>query len=113
MPTPPRPAQSYDDIVRQTVPELDSSFRATPAQEKAAYEGARALDADEQRLHDRVVAALTGASEATGVTAEIDRDRVTLRGRVADPDALSQIENRVRDVDGVSVVANYLVIGPA
>ena len=113
MPNPPRPAQSYDDIVRQTVPELDSSFRPTPAQEKAAYEGARALDADEQRLHDRVVAALSGSNGASGVTVEIDRDRVTLRGRVSDPGALAQLEDRVHAVDGVGVLANYIVVGPA
>lgn len=113
MPTPPRPARTYDEIIRQTVPELDSSFRPTPGQEKAAYEGARALDTDEQQLHDRVAAVLSGIDEATGVTVEIDRDRVTLRGRIADAGPLSQIENRVHDVDGVGVVANYVVIGPA
>lgn len=111
MPTPPRPARSYDEIVRKTVPELDSSFRPTQGQEKAAYEGTRILDADEQRLHDRVVAALGGISEASNVTIEIERDRVTLRGRVADAGLLSQLEMRAHDVEGVGVVANYLVIG--
>jgi osmotically-inducible protein OsmY len=113
MPNPPRPARSYDEIVRQTVPELDSSFRPTEGQEKAAYEGARALDADEQQLHDRVVAALSGNSDASGVAIEVERTRVTLRGRVPSANALTQIENRVHDVNGVGVVASYLVIGPA
>lgn len=115
MPTPPRPAQTYDEIVRKTVPELDSSFRPTPGQEKAAYEGARALDADEQRLHDRVVEAVRGITsvDTSNVNVEIERDRVTLRGRIADATALSEIENRVHGIDGVGVVANYLVIGPA
>ena len=113
MPTPPRPPQSYDEIVRQTVPELDSSYRPTPGQEKAAYEGARALDADEQQLHHRVLAALSGLGEASGVSVEIERDKVTLRGRVADPSALSQIDDRVHGIDGVGDVANYLVIGTA
>ncbi len=113
MPNPPRPAQSYDEIVRQTVPELDSSFRPTQGQETAAYEGFRALDADEQQLHDRVVAALSGITEASGVNIEIERTRVTLRGRVPDANAVTQIENRVHDIDGVGVVASYLVIGPA
>lgn len=115
MPTPPRPAHSYDEIIRQTVPELDSSMRPTQGQEKAAYEGMRILDEDEQRLHDRVVAAVRGISsvDASGVTVEIARDRVTLRGRVPDASALSEIEAHVHDVEGVAVVANYLVVGPA
>jgi len=115
MPTPPKPAHSYDEIVRQTVPELDSSMRPTRGQEKAAYEGTRILDEDEQRLHDRVVAAVRGISsvDTTGVTVEIDRDCVTLRGRIPEASALSEIEARVHDVEGVGVVADYLVIGPA
>ena len=110
-----RPAQSYDEIVRQTVPEPDSSFRPSPEQEKAAYEGTRILDEDEQKLYARVVDALLGISDIdpTGVNVEIDRDRVTLRGRIPDAGALSQIERRVHDVEGVSVVANYLVVGSA
>ncbi|MBA3452219.1 MAG: BON domain-containing protein [Deltaproteobacteria bacterium] len=113
MPTPPKPASSYDEIVRKTVPELDSSFRPTHGQEKAAYEGTRILDADEQQLHARVVDAVRGVGgiDPMAVTVEIDRDRVTLRGRVPDPSALSQLESRVHDVDGVGVVVNYVVIG--
>lgn len=112
MPTPRKPAESYDEIVRQTVPEIDSSMRPTQGQEKAAYEGTRILDEDEQRLHALVVAAVSGI-DASGVSVEVDRNRVTLRGRVSDMSALSEIESRVQDVDGVGVVANYLVVGPA
>lgn len=50
--------KTYDEIVRKTVPEPDSSFRPSPEQVRQAYEGFRALDADEQALKDRVEAAL-------------------------------------------------------
>ena len=115
MPKPPKPAASYDEIVRKTVPELDSSFRPTHGQEKAAYEGTRILDADEQKLHNRVLAAVRaiGGIDPVAINVEVDRDRVTLRGRVPDASLLSQIEGRVHDVDGVGVVVNYLVVGPA
>lgn len=109
------PAKSYDDIVRQTVPEPDSSFRPSVGQEKAAYEGTRILDEDEQRLYARVVDSLLGISDIdpAGVHVEVDRDRVTLRGRVHDAGVLDLIERRVQAVEGVSAVANLLVIGLA
>ena len=71
--------KSYDEINRKTIPEPDGSWRPSPEQVKQAHEGFRAMDADEQQLHARVVAALSGMS---GVDVEIDRDRVTLRGQV-------------------------------
>jgi len=41
----PRNASTYDDIVRRTVVDPDSSVRPTREQERAAREGFRALDA--------------------------------------------------------------------
>ena len=114
MPSNPRsPAHSYEDIVRQTVPEPDSSFRPTRAQERAAYEGARMLDEDERWLYVRVVDSLLAVSDLdpSGVRVEIDRDRVTLRGRVRDAGVLDLVERIVHGVEGVGVIANYLVIG--
>jgi osmotically-inducible protein OsmY len=115
MPRHPGPAHSYDEIVRQTVPELDSSLRPSREQEKAAYEGTRILDEDEQRLYARVVDALLGLTDVdpSGITVEIDRDTVKLHGRVGFAGALDRIERRVEDVEGVGAVVNYLVIGSA
>ena len=106
-------ARTYDEIIRQTVPELDSSFRPSPHQEKVAYEGTRILDDDEQRLYARIVDALldVGDIDPTGIAVEIDRDRVTLRGRVTDPGALDRIERRVEGLGGVGSVVNLLVVG--
>ena len=99
-------ARSYDEIVRRTVPDPDSSFRPTKEQEQQAREGFRMLDEDEHALHDRVMAALRG----TDVDIEIDRARVTLRGQVASGAELTSIEDRVRAVEGVGDIKNELVI---
>jgi len=100
--------KTYDEIVRKTVPEPDSSFQPSPEQVKQAYEGFRALDADEQALQQRVQAAIGGRGD---ITVEIDHDRVTLRGRVRDAADLRRIPEIVRRLDGVSAVDDQLVIG--
>ncbi len=101
---------SYDDIVRRTVVDPDSSVRPTKEQEKAAREGFRAMDDDEQALHDRVQQALAQAG-AAGVAIEVARERVTLRGRVDDVTALRSIEDAVARVPGVDTVHSQLVVG--
>jgi hypothetical protein len=106
MPRPP--AKTYDEIVRSTVVEPDSSFRPSSDQVQAAREGFRALDDDEQALADRVTSAL---ASFTGVQVEVTRDLVTLRGRVADPAALRALEDAVARVPGVQTVHNQVVIG--
>jgi tRNA U34 5-methylaminomethyl-2-thiouridine-forming methyltransferase MnmC len=97
--------KSYDDITRKTVPEPDSSWRPTPEQVKQAHEGFRAMDPGEQELHARVAAAV-GAS----IDVEVDGDRVTLRGQVADAEALTRIPELARAVAGVAHVDDQLVV---
>jgi osmotically-inducible protein OsmY len=110
-----RVPQSYDEIVRNTVPDPDSSQRPTARQEALAREGFRAMDAHERALYDRVVEALEDAfactNECWGFEIEIDREAVTLRGQVHDPATLALVENTVRDVAGVVSVNNRLVVG--
>jgi hypothetical protein len=102
---------SYDDIVRRTVVDPDSSTRPTRAQEQAAREGFRALDADEQVLHGRVQQALASlGSDASNVTAEVSREIVTLRGRVADVAMLRRLEDAVAYVTGVETIHNQVVV---
>jgi osmotically-inducible protein OsmY len=112
MPRPPRVAESYDEILRRTVVEPDSSFRPTQQQEKAAYEGTRIMDADEQRLFDRVSPAVSGVGDVdtSNVKLEIERDRVILRGSVREASAFDRLERAVHGVDGVGEVVNYLVV---
>ena len=103
--------KSYDEIVRATVPEPDSSWRPTKEQERQSREGFRAMDAEEQQLHQRVVAALTSASiDPSSIQIEVDRDRVALRGQVRDRETLTRIAQVVGEVDGVHSVVDQLVI---
>jgi osmotically-inducible protein OsmY len=107
-----RSPTTYDDIVRRTVVDPDSSARPTREQEQAAREGFRALDADEQVLYDRIQQAIAslGAS-AAGVTAEVSRELVTLRGRVQDAAMLRRLEDAVAYVTGVETIHNQVVVG--
>lgn len=111
-PTTRPPAKTYDEIVRGTVPEPDSSFRPTPEQVKAAYEGARILSDDEQQLHDRVAAVLSQVTgfESAAIVLEIDDTRVELRGRARDMRMIDELEQRAAGVDGVTAVDNRLVV---
>lgn len=110
MPTPPT---TYDDITRRTVPEPDSSWRPSAEQERRAYEGARAMDADEQALWTRVHDTLFAERLDDGrVQVEVDGDLVTLAGEVEDTAALQQIVYRVSEIPGVGSVIDQLVIAP-
>ena len=102
-----KPPQSYDEIVRRTVPEPDSSFRPTPEQVRDGLAGVRASDDDERALAARITAAVGGVA---GVSIEVEHTRVILSGRVAAPALLQQIEDRVSAVEGVGSVDNRLVV---
>ncbi len=106
----PKPT-SYDEITRRTVVEPDSSFRPTPDQVRQAREGFRALDADEQRLSERVRDALAaGGVSLETVAFDVDRGQVTLRGEVADSAALARISELIGALDGVDELVDQLVI---
>lgn len=98
------PKTTYDEITRKTVPEPDSSFRPSPEQVKQAKEGFRALDADEQALEARVRSVV-----GSGVSVEVTRDGVTLRGSV-DQATANGLADRVRAIDGVGSVDDQLVV---
>ena len=104
---------TYDEIIRATVPDPDSSFRPSAEQVQQAREGFRALDGDEQALADRVRAALAASGvPSSRVEFDVERSTVTLRGAVADATALVKLGDAVRALDGVELV-DRLVIGPA
>ncbi len=103
--------KTYDDIVRSTVPELDSSMRPTRAQVQQSREGFRAMDDAEQALYARISeATLVGGVAMGSVQLEVARDAVTLHGNVADAAAIDRVEALVREVDGVGSVVNRLVV---
>ena len=108
-----RAPRSYDEITRATVPNPDSSFRPSEEQEKRAFEGYRSLDVDEQKLAEAVHDALLEAGmDSSNLQIEIDRDRVILRGKVRDREAMMKIPVIVGQVDGVRAVVDQLVIAP-
>jgi len=108
---PVRNPSSYDDIVRRTVVDPDSSVRPSREQEQAAREGFRALDPDEQVLDGRVKQALaTLGAEASGVTAEVSREIVTLRGQVRDAAVIRKVEDAIAYVTGVETIHNQVVV---
>ena len=107
-----RTPQSYDEIVRETVVDPDSSVRPTLAQEQAAREGYRAFDPEERALQDRIARTLSAAGPSVaGVTAEVSRDLVRLRGRVADVATLRLIEDLVAGIPGVDTIHDQVVVG--
>jgi hypothetical protein len=108
--TPERNPSRYDDIVRKTVVEPDSSTRPTREQEQQAREGFRALDPDEQVLHDRVQQALSGLGAASKVSIEVNRELVTLYGQVGDLVTLRAVEDVVARVTGVETIHNQIVV---
>ena len=104
--------KSYEEIVRESVPDPDSSQRPTIEQERLAYEGYHALDDGERSLLGRVQQALSAAgADLSGVTAEPNGDLITLRGRVATASLLRTLEDLVAAVPGVSTVHNLVVVG--
>jgi len=110
---PSYPPRSYEEIVRRTVPDPDSSWRPTLEEEKRAFEGFRALTPEEQELQEHVQDALLAAGlDASTLQIEIDRDRVILRGQVRDQESLMRIPSVVGQVDGVRAVVDQLVIAP-
>jgi hypothetical protein len=107
----PNRPKTYDEIVRKTVPEPDSSFRPTPEQERQAYEGFRALDADEQALFDRINSVLAASGlDLHHVAVEVEHDSVIVRGSVRDEAALARVLDVIRNVEGVGAVDDQLVI---
>jgi len=114
MPPNRRSPSSYDEIVRKTVPDPDSSWRPDPEQVRAAHAGARALDAEERALLDRVSGALLDDEElaAWDIDVEIERATVRLHGQVGDIAILERIGGIVARVDGVGEVVNKLVVAP-
>ncbi len=106
-----RNPSSYDDIVRRTVIEPDSSVRPTHDQEHRAYQGYRALDPDEQVLQEQVQQALASlGGDAAGVTVEVSRELITLRGKVAHLATLRRLEDTVAHVAGVETIHNQVVV---
>jgi osmotically-inducible protein OsmY len=117
---PRRTATSYDDILRATVPNPDSSFRPSREEEEMSRHrfGAptehrpHAASRAERDLLDRVQRALFADNtiDLTDVEIEIDGSQVILLGTVPGPATRVRIEDIAASIHGVEQVDNQLVI---
>ncbi len=109
---------SYDEIVRRTVPEPDSSFRPTTDQVAQAGEESRSerqlaqMTDDERALHARIAQAIASVQRLGEISFELDGGSVTLSGRVHDAASIQQVESLVSAVGGIASINNRLVVSP-
>lgn len=110
------PPRSYDDIVRRTVPDPDSSFRPTPQQIAEAGEEHRErrmaaqMTSDEHELYGRVASVLLGEESLGEIGFELDGRRVILHGSVPDAAALRRVERLAETIDGIDEIENRIVV---
>jgi osmotically-inducible protein OsmY len=101
--------KSYDDIVRETVVEPDSSQRPSKEQELDSVTGPRSLRPDEQALEARVRQTLTQLG-VRDIDLEVVNESVTVRGSVPTPELATRAADAVSAVPGVERVDNQLVV---
>ncbi len=111
---------SYGDIVRRTVPEPDSGFRAPVDEEhlsrhragKSADHVPHAPTATEQETLARVEAALAAdpALDLSDVTLSMDGRELVIKGRVPGPSTSARIEDIAGNVRGVDRIDNQLAV---
>jgi osmotically-inducible protein OsmY len=108
--------RSYDEIVRRTVVDPDSSVRPTKIQEDEADERfriarMRAQMTDQERmLYARVAQALLGDHSFGEIGFEVEHGRVTLHGTAGDARTIAYAEAVVREVESVEDVINHIVV---
>jgi osmotically-inducible protein OsmY len=120
MPGDRRNISSYDDIVRRTVPEPDSSFRADVDEEHLSrHRAGQAADhqphgqtPEEQQTVARVRAALEADAsiDLSAVLLEMDGRELVLRGNVPGASTSARIEDVAGHVEGVDRIDNQLAI---
>jgi osmotically-inducible protein OsmY len=106
---PTRAPRNYDEIVRRTVPNPDTSWRPTSEEERRSLEGWAAPRVNEQVLHDDIhdVLILAGI-DATVLQLDVDRSRVVVHGEVRDRAMADRIIGLVEKVPGVTRVIDQL-----
>jgi hypothetical protein len=111
---------SYGDIVRRTVPEPDSGFRA-PIDEEHLSRHRAGKSADhvphpeteiERETLGRVQAALAAdpALDLSDVTLSMDGRELVIKGRVPGPSTSARIEDIAGNVRGVDRIDNQLAL---
>jgi osmotically-inducible protein OsmY len=107
----PNKPTSYDDITRSTVPDPDGSIRPSREQVERAFDGTHTRTQDDLRLLAAVQSAVHAHADGARVGVEVRDGRVELRGSVSQSPSISELEDRVRAVEGVQSVENKLVVG--
>lgn len=107
-----KPAKTYEEIIRRTVPAPDLTFRPSADEERASLAGPRALTRDERALVSRVRTALHEAlgDESDKITIDILPGKLALQGEVASADVLRRAEEVASGIDDVDEVDNQLVV---
>jgi osmotically-inducible protein OsmY len=115
-----RNASSYDEIVRRTVPQPDSSFRSTIDEEhlsrhragKAADHVSHEATETERATLAKVVAKLEAdhAIDLTNVRLSMDGRELVIKGNVPGPATSARIEDVAGHIDGVDRIDNQLAI---
>lgn len=88
-----RPPRTYDEITARTVPDPDSSFRPTHGEQRDAL--SRVEPPRDEVLSGRVADALRELG-ASGISFDIEGERVIVRGAVADIGTWNRIEAGLR-----------------
>jgi hypothetical protein len=104
----PGAPKSYDEIIARTVPDPDSSFRPTAAQQREAL--SRVEPPRDVVLAAKLDEALCDLG-AEHLAFEIDGGNVTLRGAVADMPTWRRIDAAVRELHGVEHLDNRTHVG--
>ena len=107
----PNKPPTYDDITRKTVPDPDGSIRPSREQVERAYDGTHTRTHDDLKLLAAVQAAAHSHADGSRVAVEVRDGRAELRGNVAKPGSIGELEDLVKRVVGVESVENKLVIG--
>jgi osmotically-inducible protein OsmY len=107
-----KPAKTYDEIVRRTVPSPDLTFRAAEADERASLVGPRALTRNERALVSRVRSALHAelGDESDKITIDLVPGKLALQGEVASMDVLRRAEAIASALDDADEIDNQLVV---
>src|SRR5881394_1998587 len=96
-----RPPRSYDEIVRRTVPNPDSSWR--PSREQETYAQQHSLQPELQGVCDDIHDALIIAGvDANALRCIVDAEHVVVRGWAPDRKSADHIISVVSRVPGVT-----------
>ena len=107
----PNKPPTYDEITRKTVPDPDGSTRPSREQVEQAYDGTHTRTADDLKLLASVQAAVHSHADGARVGVEVRDGQADLRGSVTKASSITELDELVRSVTGVTSVENKLVVG--